>query len=94
MRVIIVRAGQVGSSIAESLDEDPEIVVVDTDTESALASQQISESAADLPARVIIGANTRGGQFITLREDMIAEIGDHVISFAETDAIDSVAAQM
>lgn len=33
MRVIIVGAGEVGSNIAESLDEDHEVVVIDTDAD-------------------------------------------------------------
>ena len=59
-----------------------------------LAGRPIRESAADLPTRVTIGAITRNGEFVTPRGDTVVEVGDHVVVFAETEAIDTVASQI
>jgi trk system potassium uptake protein TrkA len=77
------------------IDHDrAEVLEIEISEDSTLAGRRISESAADLPARVTIGAITRGGRFITPRGDTTVEIGDHVVVFAEADAIDAVAAQI
>lgn len=68
-----------------------EVIEIEVGEESVLAGRPIHESAADLPARVTIGAITRGETFITPRGDTVVEIGDHVVLFAETDVIDAVA---
>jgi trk system potassium uptake protein TrkA len=71
-----------------------EVLEIEIDDESTLAGRPISDSAADLPARVTIGAITREGEFITPRGDTVVEVGDHVVVFAETDAIDAVASRI
>lgn len=68
-----------------------EVLEIEIDSESALVERSISESATDLPARVTIGAITRNGEFITPRGDTVIRAGDHVVLFAEADAIDAVA---
>jgi trk system potassium uptake protein TrkA len=68
-----------------------EALEIEIDDDSLLAGRPISESAADLPARVTIGAITRDGEFITPRGDTVVAAGDHVVVFAETDAVDAVA---
>ena len=72
-------------------DDRAEVIEVEIDAESVLAGRPIRESATDLPARVTIGAIDRDGAFVTPRGDTVVEVGDHVVLFAETDVIDSVA---
>lgn len=68
-----------------------EVLEIEIDADSVLAGRPIRESAADLPARVTIGAITRNGSLITPRGDTTIEIGDHVVLFAETAVVDTVA---
>ena len=68
-----------------------EVLEIEIGDDSMLAGRPIRESAADLPARVTIGAITRDGTFVTPRGDTVVEVGDHVVVFAETDVIDAVA---
>lgn len=72
-------------------DDRAEVIEIEVDGESTLAGRQIEASTADLPARVTIGAIIRDGTYITPRGDTVVEIGDHVVVFAEADAIDAVA---
>jgi trk system potassium uptake protein TrkA len=72
-------------------DDRAEVLEIEIGAESVLAGRPISDSATDLPARVTIGAITRDGEFITPRGDTVVEVGDHVVVFAETEAIDAVA---
>ncbi|EMA44142.1 Trk system potassium transporter TrkA [Halococcus saccharolyticus] len=71
-----------------------EVLEIEIADDSVLAGRPIRESAADLPARVTIGAITRDGAFVTPRGDTVVEVGDHVVVFAEIDAIDAVASQV
>ena len=74
------------------IDHDrAEVLEIEIGPDSSLADRPISESAADLPAQVTVGAITRDGEFITPRGDTVVEVGDHVVVFAQTDAIDAVA---
>jgi len=60
------------------------------DDESLLVDRPIAESAADFPAGVVIGAITRDGELITPRGDTVVRRDDHVVVFADTDAVDEV----
>ena len=71
-----------------------EVLEIEVGDDSVLAGRPIHESAADLPTRVTIGAITRDGAFVTPRGDTVVEAGDHVVVFAEIDAIDTVASQI
>ncbi len=71
-----------------------EVLEIEIGDDSVLAGRPIRESAADLPARVTIGAITRNGEFVTPRGDTVVKVGDHVVVFAEIDAIDAVASQV
>lgn len=68
-----------------------EVLEIEVDADSVLTGQPIRESAADLPARVTVGAITRDGTLITPRGDTVIEVGDHVVLFAETAVVDAVA---
>lgn len=72
-------------------DDRAEILEIEIDADSILSGRPIRESAADLPARVTIGAITRNGSLITPRGDTTIEVGDHVVLFAETAVVDTVA---
>ena len=71
-----------------------EVIEVVVDEESVLAGRTIAASAADLPASVVVGAITRevdgGRTFVTPRGDTVVEVGDHVVLFIDTSAIDEV----
>ncbi|EMA51139.1 Trk system potassium transporter TrkA [Halococcus thailandensis] len=73
MRVIIVGAGQVGSSIAESLDDDHEVVVIDTD------DSRVESLTYSLDVLAIEGDGT---SLATLRE---ADVGAADLFIASTD---------
>lgn len=68
-----------------------EVLEIEVGTDSVLEGRPISESMADLPAQVVVGAVTRNGSIITPRGDTVLEIGDHVVLFAETAVLDTVA---
>ncbi len=77
------------------IDHDrAEVLEIEIDDDSALAGRPISDAAAELPARVTIGAITRDGEFITPRGDTVVEVGDHVVVFAETSDVDAVASRI
>ncbi len=67
-----------------------EVLEVEIDAESALAGRPIRESIADLPAGVVVGAITRGGEFVTPRGDTVVQQGDHVVVFVDIAVVDDV----
>ena len=67
-----------------------EVLEVEVDAESVLVNRPIHESVADLPAGVVIGAITRGEEFITPRGDTVVERGDHVVVFLDACVVDDV----
>jgi trk system potassium uptake protein TrkA len=75
MRVIIIGAGQVGSSIAASLDEDHMVTVIDTD------ASRVDELTYSLDVLAIEG---NGVSLSTLRE---ADIETADLFIAGTDVV-------
>jgi trk system potassium uptake protein TrkA len=71
-----------------------EVLEVEITDGSILAGRPIHESTQDLPTGVVIGAITRGGEFVTPRGDTVVETGDHVVVFADIDVVDEVAPQL
>jgi trk system potassium uptake protein TrkA len=71
-----------------------EVLEIEVEPESALASRPISEAVADLPEGVVIGALTRDGQFITPRGDTVVRAGDHVVVFVREDVREEVTAKI
>jgi trk system potassium uptake protein TrkA len=67
-----------------------EILEVEIDAESTFAGRSIREAAADLPEGVVVGAITRNGEFVVPRGDTVVEVGDHVVVFAEADAVEAI----
>ena len=75
-------------------DDCAEVIEIEVDAESILVDRTIRESAADLPAGVVIGAITRGEKHITPRGDTTIREGDHVIVFTATDVLEEVTEQL
>jgi trk system potassium uptake protein TrkA len=71
-----------------------EVMEFEVDAEGTAVGCTIRELAGELPAGVVVGAITRNGQLITPRGDTVIEIGDHVVVFADADAVEAVAAAL
>lgn len=90
----IVRFTQEGQIENLSLIEgrQAEVLEIEVNEESVLASRPIRDSVADLPSDVVIGAITRGREFIVPRGETVIEPGDHVVLFVAADVVDEVIA--
>jgi len=71
-----------------------EVIEIEIDEESVLAGRPIRESIRDLPDGVVIGAITRGGEFVIPRGDTVVESGDHVVVFVDERVIDEATAKL
>ena len=71
-----------------------EVVEIEVDPDSPLAGRTIRESVASLPQRVVFGAITRDGVFVTPRGDTVIEVGDHVVAFAPADVAEGLTARL
>jgi trk system potassium uptake protein TrkA len=71
-----------------------EVLEVEIDDESALAGRPIVEGVADLPDGVVVGAIARGEDLVTPRGDTVVEVGDHVVAFAQADAVEEVTSKL
>jgi len=81
---------QRAENVAVIESDRAEVVEIAVDEESVLAGRPIRESAADVPARMVIGAVTRDGEVITPRGETVIEPGDHIVVFADAGAVDEV----
>ncbi|MFB6267182.1 MAG: Trk system potassium transporter TrkA [Halodesulfurarchaeum sp.] len=68
-----------------------EVLEFEVDADSVLANRQIREAVADLPEGVVIGAITRGDDFVTPRGETEIVPGDHVVLFVREEAVEQVA---
>jgi trk system potassium uptake protein len=71
-----------------------EVLEIEIDEESLLAGKRIRDVMCELPAGVVVGAITRDGGLITPRGETVVELGDHVVLFLETTALDAVTAAL
>jgi len=71
-----------------------EVLEVEIGDESVLAGRSIRDGVADLPAGVVVGAITRADELVTPRGDTVVEVGDHVVAFAQADAVDEVTSKL
>ncbi|SEW24419.1 Trk system potassium transporter TrkA [Halobacterium jilantaiense] len=71
-----------------------EVLEVEITDESVLAGRTIEAGVADLPAGVVLGAITRDDELVTPRGDTVVEVGDHVVAFAQADAVDEVTSKL
>jgi trk system potassium uptake protein TrkA len=77
------------------LDSDrAEVIEFVVDDESVLAERPISESIQDLPDGVVVGAITRGDDFVSPRGDTVVEVGDSVVVFVDTAVLDEATAEL
>lgn len=91
----ITRFTREGSAENVALIEshNAEVVEIEVEPESPLAGHTIRESVASLPERVVFGAITRNGTFVTPRGDTVIEVGDHVVAFAPADVAEDLTAR-
>ena len=71
-----------------------EVLEIEVDGDSVLSGRAIRESVPALPTGVVIGAITRGGEFIHPRGDTVIEPGDHVVVFVDAKVVDQVTASL
>jgi trk system potassium uptake protein TrkA len=67
-----------------------EVVEIEVDADSVLHERSIVDATDKLPDGVVIGAITRGGDFVVPRGDTVFESGDHVVIFVDEAIIDEV----
>ena len=92
----IVRFTQEGQVENLSLIEgrQAEVLEIEVDGTSVLTGRPIRESVGELPPEVVIGAITRGQEFVIPRGDTVIQSGDHIVLFAATDALSDVMAMV
>ncbi|MFB6156896.1 MAG: Trk system potassium transporter TrkA [Haloferacaceae archaeon] len=73
---------------------EAEVIEVEVGNEGPLVGRTIREATADLPDRIVFGAITRDGAFVTPRGDTTLEPGDHVVAFAPAAAAEELAAKL
>jgi trk system potassium uptake protein len=71
-----------------------EVLEVEIDEGSLLAGNRIGDVMCTLPDGVVVGAITRNDRLITPRGETVVEVGDHVVLFLETRALDAVTAAL
>ncbi|WP_336331039.1 Trk system potassium transporter TrkA [Haloarcula sp. CGMCC 1.2071] len=88
----IIRFTQEGQIENLSLVENrqAEVIEIEVTEESVLADRPINESITDLPSEVVIGAVTRGREFIVPRGETTIKPGDHVVLFVSTHILSEV----
>ncbi len=92
----IIRLTQSGKAENVALIETDkaEVIEIEVEDSSVLVGRPIRESIADLPDGVVIGAITRHNEFVTPRGDTEIYVGDHVVLFVESDAIEETTAKL
>ena len=67
-----------------------EVLEIEVDDASVLANRPIRESVQELPEGVVIGAITRGGEYVVPRGETVVEVGDHVVVFLDASHAEEV----
>ena len=67
-----------------------EVMEFEVGEEGSAVGRRIADLAADLPPGVVFGAITRNGDLIPPRGDTVIQHGDHVVVFADADAVGAV----
>jgi trk system potassium uptake protein TrkA len=75
-------------------NDKAEVLEVQVDEDSILVGRPIREAVADLPEGFVVGAITRGDEFVVPRGDTVVEPGDHVVAFVGRDALDVVSEKL
>ncbi|MFC7234178.1 Trk system potassium transporter TrkA [Halosegnis marinus] len=71
-----------------------EVMEFEVDADGDAVGCTIQEVAETLPDGVVFGAITRDGELTTPRGDTVIEAGDHVVVFADADAVEDVTAAL
>ncbi|MBP1986571.1 Trk system potassium transporter TrkA [Halolamina salifodinae] len=71
-----------------------EVLEIEVSPDSPLVGEPIRESIRSLPDDVVIGAITRGGEYIVPRGETVIEAGDHVVLFAAIEHAETVASML
>jgi len=71
-----------------------EVLEIEITADSPLVGDPIRESIQTLPSDVVIGAITRGGEYIVPRGETVIESGDHVVLFVDAEHADDVSARL
>lgn len=71
-----------------------EVLEIEIDRDSVLYGNRIQDAVGELPDGVVIGAITRGDEFITPRGETEIELHDHVVVFVDTRVLDEVSAAL
>jgi len=83
-------------SVAENIsvleNDQAEVLELRLSADSGLVGQPIQDIAADVEAEFVIGAVTRGGEYVTPRGDTLLEPADHVVIFVETPFVEELMA--
>ena len=78
---------------AAMLERDSaEVLEITVESDSVLAGESIVDVAHDLPDGFVVGAVVRDGSLTTPRGGTVIQVGDHVVAFVDTNALDEVAA--
>lgn len=88
----IVRFAREGTTekIAMLEHDRAEVLEVELTENGVLSGRPIAEAVGNLPAGVVIGSASRGGEVITPRGETTLRSGDHVVLFVEASKVDSV----
>ena len=88
----ITRFTREGSAenIALIESDKAEVLEIEVSAESVLTDRPIRESVRELPEGVVVGAITRGEEFVVPRGDTVVRSGDHVVLFIDADIADDV----
>ena len=71
-----------------------EVMEFEVDADGDAVGCSIRDLAAELPNGVVFGAITRDHELITPRGDTVIEVGDHIVVFADADAVEAVTAAL
>lgn len=83
--------GQQAENVSVIEGDRAEVMEFEVGDDGNAAGHTIKQLVAELPDGVVIGAITRNGELITPRGDTVIGAGDHVVVFADTNAVDAVA---
>ncbi|WP_049981092.1 Trk system potassium transporter TrkA [Halolamina rubra] len=71
-----------------------EVLEIEITADSPLVGEPIRESIQSLPSDVVIGAITRGGEYVVPRGETVIQSGDHVVLFVDAEHADDVSARL
>ena len=71
-----------------------EVLEIEVGDDSPLVGEPIRESIPTLPEDVVIGAITRGGEFVVPRGETVVEAGDHVVLFVDAEHAEAVSSRL